>query len=150
MYYILDHCHAIDHLDFCRVMRTLSAKIDPAYSMYDVAEILTAIQFYFEENVSYTRDPDLDGVIELLEKAFPFRTVGKEPMKDILENVLETEEGCGYQAFNVYLFNNETYVYIDLYEARERLCGPGRPEKLYAKWLSDELKAGILKLEPVL
>lgn len=45
MYYILDHYHATDHMDFCRVIRTPE---DCTWSMYDIEEILTAIQFKFE------------------------------------------------------------------------------------------------------
>lgn len=162
MYYILDHSHALglwvtlspefqnhmnqNHMEYCGVIQTSN---DCVYSMYDVAEILTAIQFYYEETVDSSSNPNLDEVIGLLTKAYQFKACNKESMKDSIATVLEIEEQLDYHSYKIWDFEDGACVYLDLYEIRDRLCGPGQPDKLYDKWLTPEIKEDIKKMHPI-
>lgn len=144
MYYILDHYHAADHMDFCRIIRIPD---DCIWSMYDIGEILTAVQFKFEE--THESDmPDLDSVIELLEKHFGIKGIDKAPFLDDIQKILSVEEGAGYPSYVLHDFGGTSAcTYLDLYEVRDRLCGPGQPEKLYRKWLAPEMEDDIGNLK---
>lgn len=140
-YYILDHYYALDHMDYCRVVQS-----GPDKSMYDIAEICTAIRFYFEENVSESDNPELDDVVTLMEKAYGFKACDKDAIRDAVARILEQEQGIDYASYELYDYGGDTYVYLDLYEVRECLCGPGQPEKLFRKWLTPEMMDGIKKM----
>lgn len=157
MYYILDHYYVKDHMNFCRVVRldgchTVqlegcdAVELSGSMSMYDVAEILVAMQFYFEEKVDETENPVLDDVVKLLEKYWGFKSIDKESVSESLACVLDIESEMSYQSYDIWDFEDGACVYLDLYEVRERMCGPGQPDKLFNKWLTPEIKADIEKL----
>ncbi len=131
--YVLDHNYAKDHMDFCRVVESDRDEMD-------VREILTAIQFYFEETVDEHEDPDLDDVLELLSKHFGFKIRDKNENADMIEE-------CVFGAYS-FEYEGVDYEYIDLYSTREYFCGNGNPEKLYAKWLKPDIMDDIKKLKP--
>lgn len=138
VWYILDHIYVKDHDDFRRV--TAGCR-----ETREVHEILTAIQFWWEENVDEHSNPDLDQVIAVLEKHFGFEAVDKDDMRNIIRFVYDEEGETGETE---QVINGIRYVLIDLYSMREMLCGLGQPEKLFEKWLDDEIKADIEKIEP--
>ena len=139
MYYILDHYYAEDHLDFCRVIRS-----DIGAS--DMAELLMTIQFYFEDCMEETVCPALDDVITLLAKWYEFGPVNKYPLIDTLESILDSEKELDYASYETWEDEGYTYTYLDLYEIRESLRGPGRPYRLYDKWLTPDVMDDIGKL----
>lgn len=143
MYYILDHCHVTDHMDFCRVIRTPD---DCTWSMYDIGEILTTVQFKFEETHESAM-PDLDGVIELLERHFCLKAVDKAPFKDNIQRILAVEEGAGFPSYILHDFDSAVCTYLDLYKVTCRLRSSKQPEALYRKWLTVEIEEDIKNLK---
>lgn len=135
-YYVIDHAYAVNNEDFCRI--TLS-DMDRA----DVIEILTAIQFYWEDSVDECSNPALDDVLEILHDYFGFGILCKNDYIDNIKCVLSSKHRT-----HSHELDGDIYEYIDLYSTREILCGPGQPEKLYSKWLIAEgIKDDIVKCQ---
>lgn len=143
MYYVLDHCYAKDHIDFCQVVRPYC---DCIYSMYDVSEILIAIQLCFEDTVSKSDNPDIDSMLALLDKDFRLETCNKELLMDDIASVLELEDEMGYQSYDIWDFADGCCVYLDMHEIWERMRGTERFKELSAKWLTPKIIEDIRKL----
>lgn len=137
---VLDHYYAMDHFEFCRVIRT---DMDDEQ---EVAELLSAIQFYFEDHVSESANPDLDGVVRLLVNHFDFKVVDKDSWGNQLWEIMNYMADVDYQNFEPFDFDDGPCVYIDLYESRESFCGGNQPDKLCRKWLTDEVCEEIIML----
>lgn len=136
-YYILDHTYAKDHMDFCRIVGSNRRK-------EEVKEILTAIQFWWEEHVDEHSDPELDDVLEVLHEYFGFTLLDKDDYFNIIHYMLAEERENGIFSHTI---DGDTYQYINLYSAREHFCGPGKSEMLWDKWLTtDEVKAAVEKI----
>lgn len=91
--------------------------------------------------------PDLDSMVELLERRFGLMAVDKAPFKDDIQRILAVEEDAGCPSYILYDFGTSACTYLDLYEVRDRLCGLGQPEKLYRKWLIPETEEDIGNLK---
>lgn len=117
-------------------------------SYQNTKEIITAIQFYYEEFISQN-DYDIsnESLSKILVNCFGFV---KHNDVTILRNLT-----CGdYKGFDEiiesdeYLFEDiegldmPVYPY-DLYNERESMCGKGEPESLYSKWITEDVKTYI-------
>lgn len=135
-YYVLDHRYEPDHEDFCRIVAS-------DRNSNDVGEILTAIQFYWEEHVDESSNPDLDDVLAILEKYFGFEPDNNCDHYIEIKFVLAAGQDYGVTEN---IINGRKYEYIDLYSTREHYCGPGKPQQLYRKWLTaDGILTDIIK-----
>lgn len=137
--YILDHYYAIDHKKYCRVIKS-NRPIE------EIKEIITTILFYYEENIDKSGNPTLDSVIDILCKNYGFIKEDKEKYKEDIECIIEQAEEDGFPSdyeYAVPIDINTRYIYLELYEIRDSLCGEGQPNKLYSKWLTKEKEYNI-------
>lgn len=138
MVYVIDNYYAIDHLDYCRVVRT---DIDDEH---EVAELLVAIQLYFEETVDDTTSPELEDVVRLLARNFGFSIVDKDSYGNQIWEVMNYMDEVDYENFEQFNFGEEPCIYIDMYDARDSLLSQG--DVLIRRWLTSKVKAEIKRL----
>lgn len=143
-YYIIDHYYANDHMDYCRIVKSSMGK-------FDLARLLMAVQFYFEDTVDKSADPAPDEVVSLLDKYYGCEAVDKEDFRNNIGRVLDLVSELDCASYEEYVFEEDgefregKFAYLDMYEIREHMCGPGRPERLYKEWLTQEIMNVIRK-----
>lgn len=135
---LLNNYYAVDYGDYCVLMET-----DRDMSDEDIRELIVSIQFLFETQVDMSSNPTLPSIGRVLERFYGFHMLRKADYRDDIRTVLAlVEEEC---VTSVGICAVE-YVYVDLYYDRERFCGPGNPERMFAKWIRDEDRDEILGL----
>lgn len=134
MRYILNNYYAKDPLEYIRIV-----DVPDRLPRGDVFETLTAIQFFYEAQVDEHSNPTLDSVIAVCEQFFGWTkcNTDRADLQGLLENKLAYVQEVSYQG--------ETCLYVELDYIRERLCGPGQPQRLWnarldRKWMPEILE----------
>lgn len=136
---VLNNYYAKDYMGFCHVVER-----DEDMSEHDVKELITAIQFLFEERVDESLNPTLESIGDVLSAYYGFRHCDKRGIRPDIQSVLDMQEEYGDSVFPLEL-HGIPYIYMDLYSDREHFCGPGQPEKLWNRWIPKEIQPFVLK-----
>ena len=138
MIYILDHQYSIDHKDFCAI-------IESEKTIEEIIEICVAVEFLFEELTNYSESLENNCLLKVFTKYFKVKNI---------KHLFTDEE---FEYVNMPISNKYkkivlecgevgvTYAFlIDLYFARDSLCGPNYKEVMN-KWLPKGRKLKELK-----
>lgn len=135
---LLNNYYALDWYEFCVLLET-----DQNLSDEEIRELVVAVQFLYEEYIDESSNPSLLSIANVLKHFYGFRVLSKTNYQDDIRTVLQEVRENGITSMGIC---TTPYIYIDLYSDREHFCGPGNPERLFAKWIRDDEKQKILDL----
>mgnify|MGYP003528676245 CR=1 FL=1 len=146
--YILDHRYTIDQKVYLRV-------IDMDLDVKEVKEIIAAILFHYEDSVHDLEElrhtePTLDSVIAVLCHSFGATVIDREVIADQIPFTLEQVRFNDYRSSKANRCDindrSATMWYLDMFETRESHCGSEHVNKLYKKWLTDDIREVMKRL----
>lgn len=114
MIYVIDHYYAANHKDYCIV-------VESNRSSKSIMEICVALQFLLEDLTDDSNMLDMNCLKLLLCDYYSCVDV-KDKYKEYLEIV--DINNAPEQMILLEMYDNILITRIDLYEARESLCGP--------------------------
>lgn len=137
---VINNYYANDYMDYCIVVER-----NEDMPEYDVKELITAVQFLFEECIDECSNPTMDSLAAVLVRHYGFHVCEKTGIESDIRKVLAHQELYGDSVFPLEI-NDISYMYMDMFSDREHFCGPGHPDRLWKKWIPDKLRSSILEL----